>query len=44
MQSINVARYACGEDMPVAREPMPDVIVLLPGIMGSVLHKDGKEV
>lgn len=28
----------------MAREPMPDVIVILPGILGSVLEKDGKEV
>lgn len=28
----------------MARRPMPDVIVLLPGITGSVLEKDGKEV
>lgn len=26
------------------RSPMPDVIVLLPGIMGSVLRKDGRDV
>jgi hypothetical protein len=28
----------------VPRKPMPDVIVLLPGITGSVLAKDGKDV
>jgi hypothetical protein len=28
----------------MARRPMPDVIVLLPGITGSVLEKDRKEV
>jgi pimeloyl-ACP methyl ester carboxylesterase len=28
----------------MAREPMRDIIVLLPGIMGSVLRKDGKVV
>lgn len=27
-----------------ARVPMPDVLVLLPGIMGSVLQKDGRDV
>jgi len=27
-----------------ARRPMPDLIVLLPGIMGSVLQKDGRDV
>ena len=26
------------------REPMPDVIVVLPGIIGSVLQKHGKDV
>jgi hypothetical protein len=26
------------------RQPMPDVIVLIPGILGSVLVKDGREV
>ena len=26
------------------KRPMPDVIVLLPGITGSVLEKDGKQV
>ena len=26
------------------RQPMPDVIVLLPGILGSVLAKDGRDV
>jgi hypothetical protein len=28
----------------MSRQPMPDVIVLLPGILGSVLTKDGKDV
>ncbi|MFW2380679.1 MAG: esterase/lipase family protein [Acidimicrobiales bacterium] len=28
----------------MAREPMKDVIVLLPGILGSVLQRDGKDV
>ena len=28
----------------MAREPMPDVVVILPGITGSVLEKDGKPV
>jgi hypothetical protein len=28
----------------MAREPMPDVIVLLPGILGSVLQRNGKDV
>src|SRR5690242_186917 len=28
----------------MAREPVADVIVLLPGITGSVLAKDGKDV
>jgi len=28
----------------MAREAMPDVIVLLPGILGSVLRKDGRDV
>lgn len=26
------------------REPMPDVVVLIPGILGSVLQRDGKDV
>ena len=26
------------------QQPMSDVIVLIPGILGSVLVKDGKEV
>src|SRR5438445_4884699 len=26
------------------RRPMPDVVVLLPGILGSVLQKDGRDV
>ena len=30
--------------MTMAREPMPDVVVLLPGILGSVLQRDGKDV
>ncbi|TVP42843.1 MAG: hypothetical protein EA350_14840 [Gemmatimonadales bacterium] len=29
---------------PMPREPMPDVVVLLPGILGSVLRKDGRTV
>jgi pimeloyl-ACP methyl ester carboxylesterase len=33
-----------GEGGPVPKEPMEDVIVLLPGILGSVLQKDGKDV
>ena len=28
----------------MSRTPVGDVIVLLPGIMGSVLQKDGKDV
>lgn len=28
----------------MARKPMPDVVVLLPGITGSVLRKDGRDV
>ena len=28
----------------MAREPMGDVVVLLPGILGSVLQRDGKDV
>ena len=28
----------------MAKHPMGDVVVLLPGILGSVLEKDGKEV
>jgi len=28
----------------VPREPMPDIIVLLPGILGSVLKRDGRTV
>ncbi len=28
----------------MAKEPMGDVVVLLPGILGSVLERDGKEV
>jgi pimeloyl-ACP methyl ester carboxylesterase len=28
----------------MSRRPMPDVVVLLPGITGSVLQKDGKDV
>jgi hypothetical protein len=30
--------------MPVRRVPMPDVVVLVPGILGSVLVKDGRDV
>jgi pimeloyl-ACP methyl ester carboxylesterase len=28
----------------LSRQPMPDVVVMLPGITGSVLQKDGKDV
>lgn len=28
----------------MSKEPMPDVVVLLPGITGSVLQRDGKDV
>ncbi|MGH2370967.1 MAG: lipase/acyltransferase domain-containing protein, partial [Chloroflexota bacterium] len=28
----------------MARDPMPDVVVLLPGITGSILRKDGNDV
>lgn len=28
----------------MARQPMPDVVVILPGIMGSALQKDGQDV
>lgn len=28
----------------MAKEPMKDVVVLLPGILGSVLQKDGKDI
>ena len=28
----------------MAKQPMGDVVVLLPGILGSVLARDGKEV
>jgi pimeloyl-ACP methyl ester carboxylesterase len=38
------AVLSCKEEAAVALQPMPDVIVLLPGVTGSVLHKDGKEV
>ena len=27
-----------------ARQPLGDVVVLLPGILGSVLQRDGKDV
>jgi len=30
--------------MPARKIPVPDVVVLLPGITGSVLAKDGKEI
>ena len=30
--------------MSLSRQPMPDVVVMLPGITGSVLQKDGKDV
>ena len=29
---------------PMAKQPMGDVVVLLPGILGSVLTRDGKDV
>ena len=28
----------------MAKQPMGDVVVLLPGILGSVLARDGKDV
>ena len=28
----------------MAKEPLGDVVVLLPGILGSVLTRDGKDV
>ena len=28
----------------MAKQPMGDVVVLLPGILGSVLQRDGKDV
>ena len=28
----------------MAKEPMGDVVVLLPGILGSALARDGKEI
>ena len=30
--------------MPPDRQPMPDVMVVIPGILGSVLELDGSEV
>lgn len=30
--------------MPTQHQPMPDLIVIIPGITGSVLSKDGKEI
>ena len=30
--------------MPPDRQPMPDVVVVIPGILGSVLELDGREV
>jgi hypothetical protein len=30
--------------MPPDRQPMPDVMVVIPGILGSVLELDGREV
>jgi hypothetical protein len=28
----------------MAKQPMPDVVIVLPGIMGSVLQKDGRDI
>src|SRR4051794_40635926 len=33
-----------GALMAKAKAPMPDVIVLLPGILGSVLQRNGKDI
>src|SRR4029453_17986694 len=30
--------------MPLARQPMPDVVVVIPGILGSVLELDGHDI
>lgn len=38
--AVSRARAACAQ----GRRPMPDVLVLLPGITGSVLRKDGRDV
>ena len=34
----------CKESRPLSRDGVEDVVVLLPGILGSVLRKDGKDI
>jgi len=42
--SYLMARGVAAQRSAAARQSMPDVVVVLPGIMGSVLQKDGKVV